>query len=483
MGLKKGFMFRMGRRGVGGDREQSPIVWFLGLVFVGALLFLIGFFVYNWVVSGQAEGTLKKGWVNVEPGAESAKKGLFDFWRYIVNPAAAREDFDSAVEKNVNNPILGVRITEFEAESPEFYENTPIRTYARVEMAALDKDFLGDYFSGEVGGEIEVDVGCGLEDYYGDVEVQPSRLIYYRDGSLYINSVRCIFPEGIRVNKGVSSKIAHINLSSEYSQVATYRVYFLRKDKYEELRFENVDPFDYYGVTYKYLMPGNEIKSVVTDGPLDIAIGVPRSQPFVEGTEYIPFIVSIENRDLSGYLAEIDSLLLELPEIVEIDTDPNACDFRLIGRSQEKDGDFNVYEVRRGALERALQNYNRYRGLSFSCSFRVAEFPSDFSGMFYNVFKVTMNYKFTVQKKTDVVVRNVEESTEDLCNDIDNYDECYSTKMCKPQTINGSFTKCVRCLYSSCENQYGSNEEKCLDDPCQIGDCYFDGGKCVSGNI
>lgn len=453
-----------------GEREgPNPIVWIIGIIFIFAFLFVLGYFLYNLISSGQAEVYLKEAWVDAEPGAESVKGGLFGFFEYISNPATARRDFDSVVEKNVDNPNLGVKITEFKGVNPSFEENKPVQLFARIEMASLSgKDK-----------EENVILGCSLEDYNGDSAIEPSTISYYGDGSLYVDSAICKFSRGISVDgQEVDSKKAVINATSEYKQLVTYRAYFMRLSDYSKLRLAGKDPFKYYGINYPLLMPGNEVKSLVTDGPLNVGIGVAKSQPFTEGSEYVPLIVSFSNRYFTGNLVEINDFKLILPNLIELENNPNTCDFSLVNSGE----DYNEYKLTDYAREVKLKNPDRAGDVSLSCSFRVSnEFPSEFSEIFYTVFRLEAEYTYVTREKFYVEIRDVKDEGVDACNYINDPDECFEASGCRSQTINGEFSNCIKCVYSSCEEEYGTDSENCELDPCRLKDgCTFAEGRCRS---
>lgn len=131
------------------------------------------------------------------------------------------------------------------------------------------------------------------------------------------------------------------------------------------------------------------------------------------------------------------------------------------------------------AKQRKLIGKDRFDDVSFSCSFKVSnDFPADFSDIFYTVFRLEAKYSYVVEKKTTVEVRNVEDIGEDACNFIASYDECFEARGCRPQTIGGEFSNCTRCVYSNCADEYGSNSDNCENDPCQFGNCVYDGQSC-----
>jgi len=450
--------------------KRNPIAFvFLSIVVLGALFVLV-VIVYNLIVSGQGEFVVKETWQNVQPGVSEGKSGLFDFWEYITNPGAANRDFDSVVDENVENSNLGIKIDEFETISPDYDEGRPIQLFARIEMAGISGSQISE----------EVYLNCSLEDYRGDDGVvEPDKLVYYGDGSVYVDSVLCKFPKGINVYKGkLDTKKATINATSTYTQLVNYRAYFMRDESYNSLRLLEIEPFEKYGVIYENLNPiTKEVKSEMTPGPINIGIGVTKRQPFTEGIEYIPLIVNFKNDQFNGDLKEINNFRFYLSDLIELDNDPNACDFVLI----EELGDVNVYGLTDYAKKIKLRELGRYEGNSLVCQFRVAEsFPSDFSDLFYTVFRLEVKYDYTITKNANVKIRNLDEDQEDACGYILDEFECMTVSNCRPQYLSANFTNCVKCYYSNCEGEY-SDEEKCDNNYCQFKNgCYWDISECKS---
>lgn len=453
--------------GDGKGKIMRSIGWFFGAVILVGALVLIGIFVYNLINSGQGEYIIKEGWTNVQPGVEEGKKGVFGFWEYITHPGAANRDFDSVVIENVDNVNLGVKIDEFNGVSPEFDENKPIQMFARIEMAGISGNNVQE----------PVLLGCSLEDYKGDFSVEPILLTYYGDGNLYVDSALCNFPRGINIygSQDIDTKKAVINATSEYTQLVTYRAYFMRNEDYNQLRINNENPFQKYAINYQYLNPlTNEVTSVSTKGPLNIGIGVTKTQPLTEGTEYIPLIVSFKNNLYSGNLVDITDFKLILSNLIELDTNPNACAFVLI----EERGDNNVYGLSQYVKEKGFTNLDEYGGDSLSCNFKVvSDFPSDFSDIFYTIFRLEAKYVYSVEKKTNIKIRNSEDDEEDACNYILNEFECINSNSCKPQFIDDEFSNCVKCIYASC-SEY-KDEESCYNNYCQFSNgCYWSEASC-----
>lgn len=449
------------------EGEGNKFWTFIGTLLLIVVIAFIGFFIFNLVRSGQAEVYYKEAWTKVEPGAAQAEKGLFGWWEYYTNPEKIRNDFDSQVEENEDNVNLGIKIAEFDPLSPFFNEKKIVQTFARFEMASISNE------------EETVSLACSLEDYRGPVSVEPQSFDYTGNGNLEIRSAICKFPRGVRVDKKVESKIAQINATSDYYQMATYKAYFIRKDVDNRLRLTADNAFEYYGIVDPLLKKGKEMTSVVTEGPINIGIGTHTSQPFREGMEYIPLVITFNNRYL-GNLVDIIDFKLVLPSQIELTTDPNACNFRFL----RQDGEYNVYGLTPHAMEEKVNDFINYGSSTFHCNFRIIDFPLDSSDFIYTVFRLSTKYKYTIQKKTTVKIYNVDDQEDDdACLYVYDYSECLGIENCRPQMINETFTQCVACTYSNCEDEYSSNEGNCNLDPCNFDNCYFEDGRCRYENI
>jgi len=275
-----------------------------------------------------------------------------NLYAYYSNSGQYQDAFASDVEKNQQNPNLGVKIKDFKPNSQFFWEN--------AEMT-----FSGVITANSLSEQIELVAYCLIEDYNkgklipasltGNPTAVGNKGLVFKD---QINSqfqVDCTFPQDAAVpdkGKTRTPKTAKLVVFYEFATKGTQKIYLMDKDALLSLKGE--DAFKVYKISDPQLTSERKIKSKTTDGPINLAFGIDLPQPFTQDTTYKLSIQLSNNLGWRGSLEKVDEVIMQLPAVGDVEisligeegtsgVQSSACDFEYIGPG---DTGFKLYQVK-----------------------------------------------------------------------------------------------------------------------------------------
>ena len=449
-----------------GNTILNIFLTLVGLLVISGIIFVV----YSTVQSGQAEVIYDKGVTTVKPGVESGISSLSDVLLFIQDPSGFYS-WEGDVIENENNQDLGVNIDRVYPLKSVYGEGESFAIAVEGTAKSLKEDGMIITFD------------CELEDYDGDVLVSPNEF-FVSSGDFEFFSFTCQFPDSLEVEKSRESKVAKVKLKYDFTTRSNLNVHFIPEETQEELISKGINYFDLYGKGESQYF-GGKIISQSTYGPLKIGPEVISSQPLVERTENLAMTVAFTKTQL-GDLGKIDSFKLRVPEIVELEQDPNKCDFEYAGRDPEFLG-VNLYELTAKAERDLLCDpeiddlCRETRDDPLSCFFNVGDVPD---GLFsISRFRVDMDYSFQIEESAVIVIRNIEGGDIDACLVVENLNSCNDLPGCKPFPSEQDYQQCITCGNNPSCGGYAADEYACNNDPCKIGSCFFNGESCVSSLI
>ena len=295
------------------------------------------------------------------------------WYAYYSGKALPQDAFASEVEKNQQNPNLGVKIKEFKPSATVYLENTPITLSGTIIASSLAE-------------EIELQAYCSLKEYQ-DARLFPAQLTgnptasgnkgkVFKDQTNAEFQVTCLFPpEAATTEKLRTPKTAKLTVTYEFTTKGTQKIYLL--DKQELLALNGEDPFKAYKISDPQLSSARKIKSKTTDGPLSLSFGIDTPQPFTQDTVYRLSVQLANNVGWRGNLQKLDNIILQVPSAgdVEIVMDGESgfsmsgspgCDFEYIGPGDEG---YKLYNI----VPEKLENVNKDCSKSTLTSLALSE--------------------------------------------------------------------------------------------------------------
>jgi|SRR3989344_1224425 len=368
------------------------VILFFAIIIVG--LIIGGRLAYNYNKLGSADVAVKHGLVAAEKPAgilgklAATSPELYALWtgKPYVDP------FVAEVEKNEENPNLGVVIKEFKPVDSFFYENSDIKLTASIQASSLAE-------------ETKIAAFCSLEGFRNNQPV-PAQLLGNtasgNAGLIFKNQpaefqARCLFPPGaVKAEKLRNAAKATLIITYEFTTKGSQKMWFL--DKQTILSLEGKDPFQYYGVSDSQLDSRRKIKSKSTDGPVLLAMKMDLPQPLSDENPYELSLQLSYNNLLRGTIEKLEYLTLQVPSVEDLDiilegergfTLPGSrCDFEYIGQGEEG---FKQYQLRRDKLASVNKECNKetlstlalserecidfFKAPTFSCLMKATKVP------------------------------------------------------------------------------------------------------------
>lgn len=405
------------------------VIGWIVLLLVLLMVIWAGYFMYNAAKTGTAQTIGENIYValsNTFLGPFVEQIGLKAVL-YTQKPSTIiTEDssFQAQVDKNEENPNLGVHINKFYPKSKVFTSGEPITFTAEINAQSFKDD-------------ASVNFDCKLEDYnnedYGLGEAKIPSKGDSNDITINKNTnsqllVTCEFPQGIIIsgNKDIIGKKSMIEAVYDFETNAYVKTYFLNKEKYDSFISNSIDPFDYYGIKdSQNLNSDNTALPHYSDGPVKLSINSKQTQPLTKGTKYL-LEVKIANREDYGIIDKLDSLTIELSDKIKLVEDI-SCDFVSTGEKTEKG--LNVYKITEGSniLKRINTDcslsalfgkditvedcISRYKSqATFQCWFNIEgdfSYSSSGEGISYDMLRATARYSYKTSKSS---VANIEKA-------------------------------------------------------------------------
>lgn len=382
-----------------------------------------GLFVYNYFYrAGEGASILKHAGVGLEETgvAGAAKLGVLDIFKVALNPekAGAIYGFQSEIEDNADKKELGVKMTNLEQVGGRAFSGKDVIIRGVITAQSLTS-------------ELTSSVRCEMDGYKGDAKVEISgtegdSIKIYKDVPQTFTAT-CVFPNGITVDdlsKIKLTKIAKMYVAYDFTTKAMHNTYFLSKKSADSLISKGVDPFVYYKVSDPLLKSDRTVRSVTTQGPVNLGIGTFDSQPFSENIPYYLGVTLTNNNDWFGNLKELKDVLLYMPPNINLAGEGGIqgdCDFYNTGDLDE-DG-FKVYSLNSNKLEQANKDCSKKalseqligeeqclnlfkNNINYMCKFVIAE-GLDEDNIFKDIMRVESSYIYETSKSVAVDVYNL----------------------------------------------------------------------------
>ncbi len=479
-------------------RSFSPARIFGGILSWGFRLFLILIvlallFVFGYAISSiWTEGGISAYTKDVSVALDNSGAGnIFDKIKSsfddLIHPGRATT-YTSIVEQNEDNQQLGVKIVSFSGTPSEYLVNPgdtpPIRATAVIEASSLGTS------------SFDVAFDCSMNDLSGDMVVQPENITFPPGKTVYRRTIFCSIPDDgyVSLNAGkLNTKRIDFDVLFDALAYATYDAYLMRSSIYMAFESEEIDPWIYYlGQRPDNLRLGNVVVSRTTAGPINLGIGTPNNQPFLDDNSLIPLQVSL-TPSWRGNIKYVKSITLRIPPEIELEENPLFCDFQFTG---DYDGEYKLYELTPYALNEKLNKdcspeaiagtglseascMEHFKSdLQLQCNMYVPPFDLDMSNFYLAPIVAEADYVFSLERSTNVNIRTYATDTDtNVCK---YYDEtaCKNTEGCKPEYSNDEFDACIMCSEKNCQD-YDSQED-CDNDYCQVAnaECKFENGFC-----
>src|SRR3989344_6014171 len=375
-----------------------------------------GLFAYNYFYrAGEGASILKHAGVG---GA--AKLGVLDILQVALNPEKARSvyGFQSEIEENADKKELGVKVTNLEQVGGRAFSGNDVIIRGVITAQSLTS-------------ELTSSVRCEMDGYKGDVKVEISgtggdSMKVYKDVPQTFTAT-CIFPNGVTVDDLSKIKItgiAKMYVAYDFTTKAMHNTYFLSKKSADSLISKGVDPFVYYKVSDPLLKSDRTVRSVTTQGPINLGIGTFDSQPFSENIPYYLGVTLTNNDDWFGNLKELKDVLLYMPPNIDVAGEGNIqgeCDVYPTGDLDE-DG-FKVYSLNSDKLEQANKDCSKKalseqligeeqclnlfkNNINYMCKFVIAE-GLDEDNIFKDIMSAESGYVYETSKSVAVDVYNL----------------------------------------------------------------------------
>ncbi len=407
----------------GGAKILGSILRFFGIILLVAII-IVGIFVAFRYFSvkqetGQLASVVKHGEVatteTLSPAASMVKKFSPDLCAALFPSECPYNPFaiESAVDANVNNKDLGVKILEFKPVADFFRPNQDINLLGKIKARGLDKP-------------ITLQVFCSLEDY-NDEELFPAQLSGLtasgNEGKVFKDQTaefiaQCNFP-GQKVEKQVTSKKAKLVVVYDFLTKAYQRIWFMDKEALLNLQSQGIDPFELYAAKDNLLDSDRKIKSVTTPGPLNLGLQIDFPQPLSQDTKYL-LLVQLSRTLEAGNLQKINYLKIKVPSVQDLDISvqgektlvgSSQCDFEFTGQAEEQG--YKEYQLSNIKIEETNQECDKkslkelalsesdclkfYKEPLFLCNFAATKVPSTLSS---DTIRSEVSYTFKVEKQT-----------------------------------------------------------------------------------
>lgn len=397
-----------------------------------AILAILGFFailfINYWNAGIIQSGISKLGIVVEGTGIASPIKSVGQSLTNLITATNLDETSQSEVEGA--DPDLGAKITKYEGpQTNKIYFSESINTFAEAKA----KNPLAD---------MDITVECSLGDKPRMPAVVSSSFSNKNEAKIIksdapeIFTANCLFPEGIaspgektRLLAAGSQEVqsvtkqATIYMLFNYETKAIYNAYFMQSEQLAAIQKIGKNPFEYYGIIDPQLTSSRTIISKQTPSPVNVGINTYVSQPLVENRQYTLGISLTSTSDWNGNMVAIDSLYLELPDNIYLESDPeytqkqigSQCDFDSTGEASPEKGT-KTYRLKASLVDALNNNCRREskgiaserqciidlfsKSRTFRCNFIVSEIPSQ--GLKYNVISADVKFLYETQKQIPI---------------------------------------------------------------------------------
>ncbi len=253
-------------------------------------------------------------------------------WEALTNKATGQLDvatgglYSSQVEKNQYAP-LGVYFDKVRAAQLRFYTDEQVTIWSTIRSKTLSDPVFIDFTCFRWINNVRVE--AQKNDPNPDVKdtvVPKDKFIVF---TLEDKDIECSFNQKKVVKLPDGTNTVTLSATYNFATSAYQKVYFIDKDRQRSMVRQNLDPFKEFGI--KDTAP----KTIFTNGPVDIAIGVTQYLIPVENDPIIKPSLNIvfKNRDKitdqqgkpfgqwKGNIKAIKELVVLLPKEIELKTE------------------------------------------------------------------------------------------------------------------------------------------------------------------
>lgn len=305
---------------------------------------------------------------------------------------AAGDYYTGTVDQNAKEK-LGVYIEDIKLSEPVVYEGEPVSVWGVMKARTL-----GDKI-------INVKVSCKTKDQKGN-EIkgysqigQDEKSREFEIAKMEEEDIDCNF-EKYQLKVGTYN--IKFNAIFNFTTMAYLKAYFINKDRLRSLVREDIDVFDYYGITDK------EPKAIYTNGP--IMIGMETSKPPIGlSTDYDnkPRLgITIDNQ-WEGKVRKIKDIIIYIPEGVGMGGCMNSFKIYDSINDEEKQEGYDAYNLNDDVKE-DLRFKNIENFITENCVLNIPQYSvNNFLGktpITTKYFKVTVEYEYELEKGISVSV-------------------------------------------------------------------------------
>ncbi|MBS3168764.1 hypothetical protein J4216_06565 [Candidatus Woesearchaeota archaeon] len=362
----------------------------------------------------------------LSPTATFVKKFSPDLYSVLYPERYNPYAIDSVVEKNTNEKI-GVEILEFGPRSKFFRPNSPISLRGRIRVQGLDKP-------------TKILTYCVLEDYKKEEPIGAQLLgtsasgntanIFAKQATELV--VNCEFPEGLSVEKQVTSKFAKLIVIYEFQTKAYQRIWALDRAALNDLESNGINPFNYYSIKDELLSSNGISRSKTTPGPVNLGLQVDFPQPITTGSRYDILVQLSRNLD-RGNLQRLNYLRIQVPSAQDLSIDlegeqglgfGSRCDFEYIGETDEQ---YKEYELIASKIEETNVECDKpliefaldldkaskafiteqdcksiFKEPTFTCNFILTQAPNNMQS---DIIKAEAGYTYQVERSSVIDIK------------------------------------------------------------------------------
>ena len=336
----------------------------------------------------------------IDPALESVMPGfkgtLSKAWNVFLDPESARDEFDPSAAKQVSTEQKGVIFSAAKENRDYYIESEKVDISTRVQIYGLKES------------PTNVEFSCSdvVEDnYFSDDDVVEGKAIVSGSDTSTVNVppdvvkpyfVTCTYENGFKIED--RREIKKAKFKAKYSNFKTkgeLNVYTLSKTRLLELETAGINPFDDVDYDTYLNKKDRSVRPIYGEGPVNLEIDLPASQPLTDGAPYRFFIkIKPKTYSWSGELVEIKTLSLKLPSSFNLVTDTESkCDF-----NEKGDLKVEVFDRINLRFNEDQQELSKQSGdVSLVCSFNVDD-VTDVVKM--DVIKVELIYDYVFTKTT-----------------------------------------------------------------------------------
>ncbi|MEK6974701.1 MAG: hypothetical protein AABW41_05705 [Nanoarchaeota archaeon] len=334
-------------------------------VFLLFLVLLVGIitFTINCNKLGTCKVLFEQGAFNIKSGIQKidAESNIFSrIWSIIATGGASEVgNVDFGITKTETKKII--ELDDIRTQ-PFYYFNYYDQNGQKI-VNSID-DIKTSIKVDGIGQETKVMLNCALKDYNGKVTYEhidnpepseDSQFTVPENTNRGSFGVGCNFVDGIEAPNAVQildTVTGTVTAIFESSAESKWRPYILHSTAYKKLLSENKDVASLISKDPSYSF-SNGVQGMKTEPSYEssemIEIKSPDSMPFQNGKTYSLYIDLNTQDSFSGNLHSLKSLILTVPDSVELKTSETSCDYEPLKNDEEGN---KVYALKKDVIER-----------------------------------------------------------------------------------------------------------------------------------